>query len=140
MDRLSKYAHFVTLSHPFTTLTIAQLFLDNIYKLHGTPTSIVSDRDRIFLSQFWKELFRLLGIELKMSFAYHPQLDGQTEVVNKCLETYLHCMVGERPKDWLKWLSLAEWWYNTTYHIAICTTPYQAAYGQLAPCSSSLHS
>ena len=68
-----------------------------------------------------------------MSSAYHPQSDGQTEVVNKCLETYLRCMVGERPKDWLKWLPLAEWWYNTNYHTAIHTTPYQAVYGQPAP-------
>ena len=68
-----------------------------------------------------------------MSTAYHPQSDGQTEVVNKCLETYLRCMVGERPKDWLKWLPLAEWWYNTMYHTAIRTTPYQVVYGQPAP-------
>ena len=68
-----------------------------------------------------------------MSSAYHPQSDGQTEVVNKCLETYLHCMAGERSKDWIKWLHLVEWWYNTTYHTAIRTTPYQAVYGQPAP-------
>ncbi|GKA93365.1 reverse transcriptase, partial [Tanacetum coccineum] len=76
--------------------------------LHGLPSSIVSDRDAIFLSNFWKSLFKLLKVELKMSTAYHPQTDGQTKVVNKCLECFLRCMSGERPKEWVQWLPLAE--------------------------------
>jgi len=59
VDRLSKYAHFLTLAHPFSAVTVAQLYFDNIFKLYGTPKTIVSDRDRVFLSQFWQELFRL---------------------------------------------------------------------------------
>ena len=132
-DRLSQYAHFIPLSHPYTAVSIAQLFLDHIYKLHGLPTSIVSDRDKIFVSHFWQELFKLFGTQLKLSTSYHPQTDSQSEVVNRCLQTYLRCMTAERPKDWSKWLPLAEWWYNTSYHTSINSTPYAIVYGQAAP-------
>ena len=64
-----------------------------------------------------------------MSTAYHPQTDGQSEVVNRCLESYLRCMIHERPKDWAKWLPLVEWWYNTIFHSSIITTPYAVIYG-----------
>jgi hypothetical protein len=129
VDRFSKYAHFLSLSHPFTALTVAHAFMDNIYKLHGMPSSIVTDRDRIFTSNLWQELFRLTGTTLRMSSAYHPQTDGQTERVNQCLETYLRCFVHACPKQWYSWLSLDEYWYNTCLHSAIQTTPFRALYG-----------
>ncbi|GKA01220.1 ty3-gypsy retrotransposon protein [Tanacetum coccineum] len=72
VDRLSKYAHFMAMSHPYTASFVAQVFLDSVYKLHGLPNSIVSDRDIVFLSHFWQSLFKLLKVELKMSTAYHP--------------------------------------------------------------------
>ena len=68
-----------------------------------------------------------------MIIAYHPQIDGQTEVVNRCLENYLHCLAGDKPTKWIQWLSLAEWWYNTTFHISTGVTPYEALYGQKPP-------
>jgi transposase InsO family protein len=82
VDRLTKYSHFFALSHPFTAADIAQVFLDNIYKLHGLHLSIVSDRDVIFTSKFRKGIMKKLGVKLNYSSAYHPQSDGQTERVN----------------------------------------------------------
>jgi hypothetical protein len=114
VDRFSKYSHFIPLSHPFTAMTVAKSFLASVYRLHGMPTSIISDRDRVFTSQFWQELFRLTGVTLKMSSAYHPQTDGQTERVNQCLETFLRCFVSATPSKWAGWIYLAEFWYNTS--------------------------
>lgn len=133
VDRFSKGAHFIPLSHPFTAVSVAQAYLDGVFKLHGWPKSIVSDRDAVFLSSFWQGLFSLHGTDLLLSSAYHLETDGQTEIVNKCLETYLRCMCGGNEKDWCKWLPLAEWWYNTHFHTASQLTPYEIMYNQVPP-------
>ncbi|CAM8880125.1 unnamed protein product [Rhodiola kirilowii] len=133
VDRLSKNAHFIALSHPYTAIEVAQVFLDHIFKLHGMPQNVISDRDPTFMSEVWQELFRIYGVELKFSTAYHPQTDGQTEVTNKTLETYLRCMCSDAPHTWSKWLPLAEWWYNTAFHTASKCTPYEIVYCQPPP-------
>ena len=76
VDKFSKYAHFMAIPHPYTACSIARVFLDNVYKLHGFPATIVSDRDTVFLSLIWKEVFARQGVKLCYSTAYHPQSDG----------------------------------------------------------------
>jgi hypothetical protein len=72
VDRLTKYANFIALMHPYTAKKVDEVFVTNIVRLHGMPTAMASDRDPIFLSTFWKEFFTLHGTQLKMSSAYHP--------------------------------------------------------------------
>ncbi|KAF2293986.1 hypothetical protein GH714_006085 [Hevea brasiliensis] len=109
IDRLSKYAHFLALSHPYSAKVIAEKFVDGIVKYHGMPRSIISDRDPIFMSHFWREFFKLSGTKLNMSSSYHPQTDGQSEVTNRCLEQYLRCFTSQQPRKWSNFLSWAEY-------------------------------
>lgn len=129
VDKFSKYSHFIPLSHPFSVIDVAQAFMCNIYKLHGLPRFIISDRDRIFTSQFWEQLFTRSGTRLQLSTAYHPQTDGQTERVNQCLEIYLRCFVHAMPSKWSSWLYLAEFWFNTSYHSTLLKSPFEVLYG-----------
>lgn len=130
VDLFSKYAHFLGLKHPFTAATVAQKFLNDVYKLHGLPVAIVSDRDKVFTSKLWRELFRLADVQFRHSSAYHPQSDGQTERVNQCLETFLRCFVHSCPGKWSKWLAVVEYWYNTSDHSALGRSPFEVLYGQ----------
>uniref|UniRef100_A0A2N9FEI3 Reverse transcriptase n=1 Tax=Fagus sylvatica TaxID=28930 RepID=A0A2N9FEI3_FAGSY len=133
VDRFTKYVHFISLSHPYTASKVAALFLQHVFKLHGLPSSIVSDRDTVFTSLFWEELFRRQGVDLAMSSSYHPQSDGQTEVVNKSLEHYLRAFAADKPSLWVEWLPLAEYWFNTNYHTSTKLSPFEALYGYLPP-------
>ena len=108
VDRLTNYVNFVPVSHPYSAAKIASLYMQHVFKLHGMLSSIISDKDATFTSLFWSELFKLQGTVLAMSTTYHPQTDGQTEIVNKCLEQYLRAFIGDRPHQWASWLPLAE--------------------------------
>lgn len=117
VDRLTKFAHFIPLAHPFNVQTVAQAFIDNIIRLHGSPIAIVSDRDQQFHQQVVEGYFQCSESgTLIYSSAYHPQSDGQTERVNQCIENYLRCMTSVQPKQWVTHLPMAEYWYNTCFH------------------------
>jgi transposase InsO family protein len=124
VDRFSKYAHFVPLGHPYTTNSVAKVFFDAIVRLHGLPESILSDQDPVFTSKFWSELFTLSGVKLHQSSAFHPQSNGQSEAVNKIITMYLRCLASDRPQHWLRWLSWAEYCYNTLFQSSIRTSPF----------------
>ena len=96
VDRLTKFAHFFSISFDYSVAQVAELFFREVVKLNGLPKTIVSDRDSRFTGAFWQELFRLVGIELTTSMSYHPQSDGQTEIVNKWIEGYLRNYVTEQ--------------------------------------------
>ena len=110
--------------------------METIQKLHGNPKIIVSDRNPIFTGNFWTKLFYCLGTQLAHSSSYHPQYDGKTEIVNK-LEVYLHFFVSNKQTQWVKWLPLAEWWYNTSFHIVAKMTPFMEIYGYHPPSITS---
>lgn len=132
-DRFSKYVHFIALGHPYSAFSVAAALFDDIVRLHGIPVSIVSDRDLVFTSHFWQELFCLANVQLHMSSAFHPQSDGQTEAVNKTIAMYLRCLVGDRPRKWLAWLPWAEFCYNTSFQSSLKETPFKVIYGRNPP-------
>jgi hypothetical protein len=133
VDHFSKYVHFIPLGHLYTAVSVAKAFFNNIIKLHGIPCSIVSDRDPVFTSTFWKELFHLTGVQLRMSTAFHPQTDGQSEVTNRILGVYLRYLAWDEPRSWLRWLPWVEYCYNTSFQTALCTTPFEVVYGHEPP-------
>jgi hypothetical protein len=137
VDRLTKYAHFCALSNPFKAITFSTAFMEIVQKIHGIPKIMVSDKDPIFTGHFWTELFSYLGNQLAHNSSYHPQSDGQTKIVNKFMEGYLCCFVYDKRTQWFKWLSLAEWWYNTSFHTATKMTPFMALYGYHPPSINS---
>ena len=114
-------------SHPFCNIDaedLAHIFLSQVFAKHGTPTDIVSNRGKHFISQFWQSLCQLLGIKANLSTAYNPETDGQTECVNQSLEQYLWVYINYKQDDWVNLLPLAEFAYNNTLHSETMVTPF----------------
>ena len=122
-------AHFTPCKKTISSEETARLFFDTIYRYHGLPDDIISDRGPQFVSQFWKSLFQTLKVDIKLSSAFHPQTDGQTERVNQILEQYLRCAINYQQDDWTSHLTLAEFAYNNTIHSSTGQTPFYANYG-----------
>jgi len=133
VDHLSKHGHFTPLKHPYTAAQVAQTFFEVIFSLHGIPSTIFCDRDPILTRIFWWELFRLHGTKFNFSSTYHPQTDGQTEVVNCTIEMYFRCFTSSSPKQWAKWLRWVEYCYNAGFHSTTKRTPFEIVYGGPPP-------
>ena len=129
MDRFSKMAHFVPCSKTSDATRVAQLYFQEVVRLHGLPKSIVSDRDVRFTSHFWRTLWSMLGTKLKFSTAYHSQTDGQTEVVNRSLGNLLRSLVGDNLTTWDLFIPRAKFAYNASANSTTGMSPFEVAHG-----------
>ena len=129
-NHFSKMAHFVATTEKTSAEGLAKLFRDNVWKLHRLPESIVLDKGVQFVAGMMKELNNLLGIQTKLSTAYYPQTNRQTERINQELKQYLRVFIDHRQEQWPDWLGTAEFAYNNKIHIATKTSPFKANYGQ----------
>jgi hypothetical protein len=124
VDSVSKRSHFIPTHTTITALGSARLYLQNVWKLHGLPNSMLSDHRPQFVAEFMHELYCLLGITISSSTAYHPQSDGQTECINQELEQYIQIFISERQNDWDTLLLLGEFAYNNHIHASTQHTPF----------------
>ena len=123
-------AHYIPTTKEVDTKGTVQLLLHHVWKYHGTPKEIISDRGSQFDSQIWKQLCKDFQIKQKMSTAYHPQTDGQTERTNWSLEHYLRAYMDFMEDNWLQLLPFAKFVYNRTTNESTTRSPFQAVYGQ----------
>ncbi|GJT40075.1 putative reverse transcriptase domain-containing protein [Tanacetum coccineum] len=130
VDRLTKSAHFLPMKKTDSIEKLAQLYLKEIVCKHGVPTSIISDRDSLFTSRFWKSLQEAMGTQLDMSTAYHPETDGQSERTIQTMEDMLRACVIDFGSSWDRHLPLVEFSYNNSYHASIKAAPFEALYGR----------
>ena len=128
VDRLTKSAHFLPIRVDYRLERLARIYIQEIVRLHGIPSSIVSDRDPRFTSRFWGAFQKALGTELHMSTAYHPQTDGQSERTIQTLEDMLRSCVMDNQGCWDKYLPLVEFVYNNSYQQSIGMAPHEALY------------
>jgi transposase InsO family protein len=130
IDRLTKTAHFLPVQTTYSAKKYAEVYLDQIVRLHGVPKTIISDRGAQFIARFWEQLQSALGTKLIRSSAYHPQTDGQTERVNQILEDMLRACIIHYGASWDKCLALAEFSYNNSYQSSLQMAPFEVLYGR----------
>nr|KYP59800.1 Transposon Ty3-I Gag-Pol polyprotein [Cajanus cajan] len=129
-DRLTKCAHFLLVNIKWSLEKLTQFYVREIVWLHRVPSSIISDRDPRFTSRFWQSLHQALGTKLKLSSAYHPQMDGQSERIIQSLEDLLRACVLDHLGSWEEVLALMEFTYNNSFHASIRMAPFEALYGR----------
>ena len=130
VDKLSKAAHFIPVKTTYKAANIANIFLKQIFWLHGIPKVIISDRDPKFTGNFWKSLFKGLNTTLNFITLFHPQTDGKTERVNQVLEDLLRMYVKDQPSKWEDYLHLEEFAYNNYYQTLARFSPFEILYGR----------
>ena len=123
INKLTKYAHFIATTTEVSALEVANLLFKRIVKHFGLPTCIIGDCDPRWTSSVWKALAQLFGMQLALSTSRHPQMDGQTEVMNQHLETMLRAYIKPDQKDWPHWLDMLQFAYNNATHSSHHSTP-----------------
>jgi len=130
VDRLTKSAHFIPVNMKYKMEKLVELYIKEVVRLHGIPSSIVSDKDPRFTLRFCTSLHEALGTKLKLSSTYHPQTDGQTERTIQTLEDLLRVCIIEQQGSWMECLPLIEFTYNNSYQASIGMAPFEALYGR----------
>ena len=130
VDKLSKAAHFIPVKTTYKAANIANIFLNQVFQLHGIPKVIISNRDHKFIGNFWKYLFKGLNTTLNFSTSFHPQTDGQTERVNQVLEDLLRMYVKDQLGKWEDYLHLVEFSYNNNYQASAIFSRFKILYGR----------
>ncbi|CCO32317.1 hypothetical protein RSOLAG1IB_10976 [Rhizoctonia solani AG-1 IB] len=130
IDSFTKFGHFIPTSSKATAHNLADLFVTNVWKLHGLLVTTISNRGTTFTGKFLRGLYKRLGINPHFSSAYHPESNGQTERVNQFIEHFLCSYVKLDQTDWLHWLPLAEFAYNNAKHSATQKSPFQLLFGR----------
>jgi hypothetical protein len=130
VDKLTKSAHFIPLKTTHKVADVVDIFMKEVAQLHGTPKTIVSDRDPKFTSNFWKGLFKGFRTNMNFSRAYHPESNGKTKRMNRVIEDILRMYVMDKPSKWEDYLHLVEFAYNNGYHASLKVSPFEELYGR----------